>query len=149
MFEKPKRLSVYVQCEFPETLTEISMKLADQLMIRLDVNRDLLEVRNLYTFFIMYSFLTKDLYLFSRIFISLENVQAIFTEAINLITTPDHSIKPELLAQFIGFYNEQQKVFNISRIALSKTLENKYRLASLFDDACHVVAKEYLDVATN
>ncbi len=146
MFELPKRLSVYVQNDCPEQMSEISIKLADELMIRLDVNRDLLEIRNIYIFFVMYSFLTKDLSLFARIFISLENVNAIYKEALNVIQTPDKSISPLLINQFIEFYREQKDIFQISRLALSKTLENRNRLFNAFDDACHVVAKEYLDV---
>ena len=149
MFEKPKRLSVYIQNSHPEKMTEVSIKLADQLMSRLDVHRDLLEIRNIYIFFIMYAFMTKDLYLFSRIFISLENVQAIYQEALNLIEIPDKSINPTLLKQFLDFHKEQKNIFKLSKIALSKSLENKIKLNHAFDDSCHVVAKEYLDAEEN
>ena len=146
-FTEMKRLSVYVQHDNPQKLLEISIKLADGIMAQLEANRqrNLLTVRNIYIFLIMYCFLTKDLYLFTRIFTSLENVQLIFSEAVSFSEGNDCSADKSLLMQFKAFYNEHNKSFLPKYLALAQTLESRGVFVATFESVCKRVAGEYLD----
>lgn len=145
-FEEMRRLSIYIQESYPEKMSELAIKIVDGLMERLDANRTrrLIEVRNIYIFFVMYSLITRDLYYFCRIFTKMENLLAIFNDAAECATRKDKSIKEIMFKQLNAFYKEQSSIFSVSNLTVAKNMETQQRFNYAFEKSCIEIFHEYI-----
>ena len=151
MIEIIIKLSKFIQIEQSEKMTEVSLRLADELMVRLQgvsPTRDLLEIQNIYAFFLMYALITKDLMLFLRILFNNDEMalQNIYQESMSLKNSRDKLVKPALLKQFTDFHNEQQHIFNKGNLTLAKYFAKTIKFKHSFYNSCYVVAREYINV---
>ncbi len=144
-FDKLQRLSVYLREESPEKIKEIALEIANQMisMISNEV-RDIKFIRNIYLFLIMYSVMTKDLSLFTRIFSTLENLQLIYQDAVKLCSENQQIRNPILQSEFKKFFETNMKSVSIDQLAIARSIEYKKKFNIVFQEACIHVGSNYI-----
>ena len=139
-------LSRLIQSEQPQLLTEISIKLTDKLIARMDTYRKSPAVRSLYIYVCMYSILTHDIgFLMTILRLAPDSLLSLLKEAEKIKINSGIELNNSLIKQFVRFREESESVFTLENIVLALTLvKNDKDFNYNFSDAVFWVAKDYL-----
>lgn len=126
-----RRLSIFIREEHPELLLEISKKIVDKLVLRLNMNqREFREVKAVWIFSLMFCVITRDLWLFKRINKDSDHARILFGNALEFVSNvnADKVIKPALAKQFIEFYSKNRNYLTISNAIVGQTIVESWIL---------------------
>jgi hypothetical protein len=138
-----RRLSIYISEEQPDLLQDISEKIIDKLILRLDLSqRDYAGIKAVWTFITMYCIITRDLWLFKRSYRNLKQAEVIFKDAINLLN--DKVLNKNLLEQYQAFYNTNELLLNDDNLVMSCTVVESWLLMEHYYNSVDSIAVKYI-----
>ena len=139
----PRRLSIYVREEHPELLLEISEKIVSRLILRLELNqRDYDGIKAMWTFMTMYCIVTRDLWLFKRIYRNLKLAEVIFNDALKLLN--DKILDDTVLSQYTNFFIENKNLLTKHNLIVSHAVVENWLLIEHYFSAVDGVAVNYI-----
>lgn len=139
----PRRLSIYVREEHPELLLEISEKIVSRLSLRLELNqRDYDGIKVTWIFITMYCIITRDLWLFKRIYRNLKLAEVIFNDAIKLLN--DKILDDTVLRQYKNFFAENKNLLTQHNLIVSHTVVENWLLIEHYFSAVDGIAVNYI-----
>lgn len=140
----PRRLSIYIREERPELLTEVSEKIIDKLLIRLDLTqqRNYSEVKIVWVFFTMYSIISRDLHLFRRIYKDAKFAESMFQNALALLN--DKLVNAELYKQYNQYYDKNRALLTEQNVIVSQTLVEYWLLNEHYYVSVDSISKDYV-----
>jgi hypothetical protein len=113
-----RRLSIYIREEHPELLQEISEKIVNKLIVRLGLNqRDLQDVKTVWIFSVMFCVVTRDLWLFNRMYKDADHARILFGYSLSYISNIQrdsviNSVMAKQLTNYFEYNKENLTVFN-------------------------------------
>lgn len=144
-----RRLSIFIREEQPQKLLQISQEIINKLMIRLDIQkqRDLSDINAVWVLATMYCIITRDLFLFRRMFRDAAHIKAMFEHAINYnqLLEQDKIINPILAKQYKEFFASHKDYLTINNALVAQTIVEDWLLPQQFLLAVDGVAKNYID----
>ncbi len=144
-----RRLSIYIREEKPEKLTQISQEIIAKLMRRLEIQkqRDLSDIQAVWVLATMYCIITRDLFLFKRMFRDATHIKVMFEHAINYNKLLEHDkiINPILAMQYKNFFSKYRNHLTVNNALVAQTIIEDWLLPQQFMLAVDSVAKNYID----
>lgn len=138
-----RRLSIYISEERPDLLQDVSEKIIDKLILRLDLNqRDYAEIKAVWIFITMYCIITRDLWLFKRSYRNLKQAEVIYKDAIKLLN--DEVLNKELLERYQDFYKTNILFLNNDNLVMSCTVVENWLLMEHFYSSVDSIAVNYI-----
>lgn len=130
-----RRLSIYIKEEHPELLQEISEKIVNKLIVRLELNqRDYQDVKTVWIFSVMFCVVTRDLWLFKRMFRDADHARILFTNALGYLANiqSDRVIKSSMASQLTNYYECNKKNLTVSNVIVAQTIVESWVLHEQF-----------------